>query len=75
MTLQQQLNMWKDDINANLEIDEIVDELNDNIIDPNVGMTVKDPAIALIIEIESNRDAYISRQIANIEDAIAKGDN
>ena len=72
MTLQEQLLVWQNNSTAQEAINDIIDDLNDGIINPTVGMTVKDPAIYLIIEIENNRNAYIARQIANIEKAIAE---
>ena len=72
MTLQEQLLVWQNNSTAQEAINDIVDNLNDGIIDSEIGMTVKDPAIFLIVEIEKDRDAYIARQIANIQKAIVE---
>ena len=70
MTLQEQLTNWQDDIIANKICDEIVDDLNDAVINPEVNPTIKAPAIFLIKKIQNERTAYIAQRIVNIQNAI-----
>ena len=73
ITLQEQLEIWQDKKDAELEIDNIIDELNEGILNRKIGMTVKDPAIYLIVRIENDREAYINYKIKQIQKAIDKG--
>jgi hypothetical protein len=70
MTLQEELVLWKNNSDANDEIDILVDVFNDGVINPEVNPTVKTSALQCILIIENDRDAYVARRIERIESSM-----